>query len=351
MSHESIGFCNCPEIQDALNSYFTTCDPTKIMGMAEIGLVAFLNSPVNRSGIIQRQISTGRGKKRILELEFTPRILPSEIGTSSVRQCNSGTNYGNQCETYEMGDDHLSADWRFRIEDLADTCKDNPQWVEDSILNHMNAMVRRLDQEYSTRLTTLNGDFANGETGTNPANDLKTVNTQDAAGDFDRNLIREMEFASKNMSYCTIPYVIGWNETDKYFNEQRAGCCADEGIDIGEFSRGNPSVFIPDVNIETDFGANHFITMAAGATQPLFYTEFEGPEGTNSFNDESYIQGVLTHPSLGIPFNFLFNVDCGVLSYQLRINWDLVGMPAGMFFAGDRLTDVTFVNDYVIVNP
>ena len=353
MSHETIGFCTCPEIQDDLNSYFTQCDPTKLIAAHEVGMVRFLNSPTNRSGIFQSQITPGNGKKKMLQLTYTPRILPSEIGTSCEKVCSSNTAYGNLCHEYEMGDDCLSAHWYFTLGDLATLCKANDLFIAESIYNHMSALLRRLDIEYADAMVALAGDFANGETGTNAGNNEKTIATRNADNTIDTTGFEEIIFASRNASYCSVPFIIGWNEIQKYMTRLQSGCCAAQGIDLADLVMKHDHVFIPDVNIDsgTAFSANHFITMAAGAVQPLFFNEFSGPAGINTVETEMYKQTVLKHPEYDVPFDFIWSNDCGKINLFIKLNWDLMGMPDDMWFAGDRLTDVTFVNEYVITNP
>lgn len=352
MSHEQIGLCPCPALQDRLNGFFTTCDPTLILSPQEVGLVAFLNSETNTHGaILRKMISPGRGKKRIVELSYTPRILPGEIGTSCADDCAITDTYGLLCETYEIPDTCLSAGLEFILTDLADICEDNETFIEGAILNLMNGILKRLDQEYSTLLSALTGNFAQGET--NVVADVKTVQTLQSGGiNTDPNGIIDIEFASDNMSYCGgTTYIIGWNEITKYMRRLDLGCCSDGGLDIGDLSRTNSRVYIGDRNVETDLGTNHFYTMAAGAVQPLFWNKFEGARGINVVDTETDKSTVLFHPQFNVPFDFIWHRDCQDIHIQLKLQYDVVGMPSDMFFGGDVLDGVTFVNDYVITNP
>lgn len=348
MSHVNIGLKPCPEIQRDLVGHFQTCDPTKLLASHEHALVSFLWSSTNR-GMIQEMVSPGRGKKKIVDLVYTPRILEEEISLDPTKSCTAGDNAGMLTHRYELNGTGVSVKESYDIADLADICKDNELWIAERINAMMNGLVRKMEAVAMEDLQAIIGSFAAGET--NVTNDVKTVQTKFADGKQDSNFLEELTFAASNAAYCSIPYVFGWNETFKAFKRLEAGCCADSGLNFDELSSAYGQVFLPASKTESVFGANNFVTLAAGAAQPIWWNEFAGAEGINTVSEQSYVRGVLVHPQTGVPFDYLWSDNCGVITIQLKLMFQIEGLPTDMFDAGDRLNGVTQANQYVISNP
>lgn len=350
MSVGSTTLTTCPEIQDNLRNYFTSCDKTKLLPMHETSFVQYLVSNVNTDGTLQTQVAPGRGKRRTVELVYTPRIGVSEFSSTPAKVCVS-TNKPSDCvETYQIIDVGLQYDEVWDLLDLRDICEDNELWVAERIARIMNGAIRKMDVDTMQDLTVLTGNFGAGETGV--AAQVKTVASQKANGDPDPNFFVEIGFAGENAGYCSVPYVFGYDETSKTYKRAAAGCCADSGINLSEISMKEPTVFSPNSNVPTQFGANRFVTIDAGAVQLLFWNEFMGPKGINELDDgDHYKQTVLFHPLTGIPFDFQWSNNCGVISINIKLAYQLVGMPDDMFPAADHHDGVVGVNEFLISNP
>ena len=156
-----------------------------------------------------------------------------------------------------------------------------------------------------------------------------------------------------NAGYCSAPYIFGYNEIWKYLKYRiPAGCCADSGLDIARMLQQNTMVAMPNVNIETTFGSNHFITLSAGAVQLVTYNEFEGMELRNTITSGDHQEFVIRDPLTQLPFDILMNRPCGGnLNIFIKLAFELCCMPNDLFSVGDRLDGVTQVNEWVISNP
>ena len=309
----------------------------------------FIISNANTDGILQQQINPGAGKRRTVDLIYSPRIPKDEITDDCTKVCGSTNELGDRVETYEIGDDCVQFNWNIPLNDLRDRCQDDGAWLADKVVQVMNGLLRRLEEKNIQQAATLFGGFAVGED--DVVADVKTVATKNAAGDPDIDFISEIAFASKNSAFKGSPFVFGWNEIFKAFRKLQATCCADSGLDLALMARQEGIAFLPSVEVNEVLPDDNFFVLDAGALQLLTYNEFMGPEGIRVVNDGAYVQGVLIHPVLGIPFDWIFSNNCGVISAQLKLATKLVGMPTDMFCTGDRLAGVTYVQEYAIVNP
>lgn len=349
MSHTFSSLIPCPQIQQDLNSLFTTCDPTKIR--ESIKFLEFIRSADNTSGVIQSQISRGGGKTRDVEVTYTPRILESEVSTDTTQTCVSTNEAGMLSETYSLdcGDPGVHYSELFDLCTMADMCQENSLWIATRLQAIMDGLIRRMDTILMDQSTVLTGNFAVGET--NVVANVKTVQTKFADGRPDTNMLEEVRFATRNAAYCGTPRVIGYSEVDKYFNRFEKGCCADSGLDLGEFSRNKNMIYLDDFRVEDSFGDNHFLTIAPGALQMIWFNKFMGAKGINVLDDDSFKQTVIRDPETSIPFDMVMKHDCGKVTLEVFLAFKLIGMPNDMFSNGDRLDGVVQVNEWVVTNP
>lgn len=349
---DTIAICSCPELQEQLFDNFDVCDKTKISPLHETSLIQYLVSDVN-AGDLQQKVSPGRGKLRQVDLLYTPRILPSDFSSTPAKVCVSTNTDGCLSETYQIDDVGFQIDKKFDLVEMRDMCKDNALWFAERIQALMSGAIRKMDADVATDLATLTGGFGNGEETVN-ANNEKTVASRKANGDPDENFFVDVEFAAKNAGYCVNPVVFGYHEAWKAFRRSESGCCADSGVNLAEVMQKAGLAFFPNSNVHSTFLnglEQHFIMMEPGSVQLLFWNEFMGEKGINVLDDDAYKQTVLFDPLTSIPFDFQLTNTCGVISVNLKLAYQAVGLPSDMFHPGDHHEGVTGVNEFLISNP
>lgn len=349
MSHTSNSLITCPTLQDRLNDHFLKCDPTRLR--EPIPFLEFLTSPTNTSNVIQKQISAGNGKIRSVELVYEPRLNENEVSTSAVQSCSAGSEAGQRSETYTL-DTTVGSSYseKFVLTSLAEICESDDSYIARRIQYGMDVMIRKMATTTMGQVNALKGAFGPNVATVNGSNEL-VVQTKKSNGDIDTNFIEQISFAALDTAYCGIPYIFGYDEIHKAFKRVKAGCCATDGLNVGDFARNEGMVFFTDYRVADAFGANHFISVDAGALQLLTYNEFQGPRGIRVIDTEDYKQTIVRDPATGIPFDFTWKFDCGSIYMQLKLAHKLIGMPNDMFFVDDRLFEVTGVNEYLITNP
>jgi hypothetical protein len=350
MSHDTTSIIACPTLQDQLNQHFLTqanpLDAREKQGFTDL----FLNSSINTNGLLQNKISPGRGKKRIVELIYTPPILESEIGTTPAKLCTSTNEAGMLSEQYEIADDEgVNFDEKFDLLNMANMCQDNALWFAGRIQAIMDGLTKKMGTINAQQLALLTGNFGTGESGV--TNDVKDIATRDADDKFILSAWAKIVFAAENAGYPGAPFLFGWGEIYQYMKEAKAGCCAVEGIDIGSYVSNNDLLFVPDKKIKTALGSENFLMLAPGAVQLLQWLEFEGERGINVIDTEVYKQTVITDPKTGYRFDLQIKNDCGAIHVNMKLAHKLVGMPNDMFSSGDAFEGVKWVNEFSITNP
>lgn len=336
----------CPQIQEDLNTNFAQAEP--LGAIVPQGLSEFIDSPTNTQGVLQRNVSTGGGKQRTVELLYTPPILEADVNTEAVKKCVSTNEAGQLSKEYSLAQDEgVEYNEVFSIAHMAAMCKDNSLWFAQRIQAIMDGLDAKIGTIVASQSALLTGAFGLGEEGV--VADVKTIATRKADGSFNLDALEDISFAAMNGGYRGIPYIFGFGEIYKYFKRVAAGCCALDGIDVSAYAANNNGVFIADKKVQTALGDEGFLTLKPGALQLLTWLEYEGP--FNTVNDGAYKQLTITSPKSGRTYDMTLKNDCGNISVSLKLALKVVGLPTDMYQAGSDFEGVTFVNEYAIVNP
>ncbi len=349
MSQPVSDLITCGSLQAQLNDHFSKTNPATLREPTP--LIEFITSPTNTSNIIQNQIAPGNGKLRTVELAYESRFLESEVSTDATMVCISDNEGGQKSQLYQLDPEvGVSIDRKFSLADLSVICEEDGSYIYRQIQMMMDAAIRKMATVTWGQVPALIGKFGPGVT-PNVSEELVVKTKKATSGDPDTDAIEKIRFASKDALYGSVPYIFGYGETDLYFHRINAGCCAASGIDIGSDALRQGMVFFSDYRAEEALGANHFITLAAGALQLLTYNSYMGAKGIRVIDTDVYKQTIIKDPETGINFDFNWKFDCGFIHVQVKLAHKLVGAPADMFEVGDRLEGVTRVNEYLITNP
>lgn len=343
----NLDIISCPNIQGDLTTAFSCVAPIE-----QLPLTEFVFSDFNLNTVLEMNIAPGNGKKRIVELVFTPRKPETMVSDTVSFDCAATDEEGQLSATYEIDTtDGVKTSEKFTVDRLAEMCKDNGVWFAERIIANMDVLLRRMETRLHDKLAGLTGKFATNDVGTiNGGRTLKTVSTRDANGKIDLNFWEEIRYSTLVADFCATPVVFGEGELTKAVANVYAGCCADYGVDIAEFAAQNPFVYFHSNRMTSAFGSNHFAVLNPGTVQPIWYNRFVGKNGINEFVTDTYQQTVMRDPRFGIPFDYTMKVDCGVVTIELGLAFDLVGLPSDLYDVSDRLNGVNGVLEFAISN-
>ena len=349
-------YTDCPKIQEKLNGQFTEFNPTLVQDA--LGYLSFLMSPLNTSGMLQRQIDSGSGKIRKVELTYQPRFLDSEVTDDAVQSCAGGAEQGDLVEEYTIDPtDGKSVKWTITNANLVERCEGNDGWFEMQIIKHMEQIMRSMDKDLLAnaalnfgKFSTTSFDHETGSTSTWAGQNVNPgqVRTRKTNGDHDPRFLTQIKSEFRAMNANGTPVIIGDNLIDAFITELDAACCATSGLNLAELASIKPVIYMRDENVEAALGVAEFIGMVPGAVQLLTFNEFRGEK--NQLNDDTYVQGTLVHPISGIMFDYLTKFDCGVWTNQLKLAYKPVYLPGSLFQATDKLDGVNWLNNFKVVN-
>jgi hypothetical protein len=339
MSYSYSDYIKCPDIQDILNTQFLN-NATKTPWPN--GALQFVTSPMNSDGTLQRVISQN-GKYRTVQLVYQPRFT-HDSSSSAVINCEGGDEYGETSETYEIDTTvGVSETWSIDPALLAERCGSDREWVASQVMAHMINMERNIDKELADFIALNLGTFYDtNSTNVNIATKVNGAYSVDALGD--------ILYESERIQWPGQFVLIGDGLINKYMKATEVGCCATENVDLGEFARQHPYVFLRDPQIPTALGnGDSFIALGTGAVQMLTYTAFGG-EIMNFPNTEILFQGTIVNPLSGIEYDYLAKYDCGKWHFQLKLAYKFVTLPQDVYRTNDPLHGTNGVLQFTVVN-
>ena len=346
---------NCPQLQSQINNTFGA-DPTKYN--EGVPFTQFVLSDFNTSNTEQKlssRTAPGGGKRREVELVYSPRLSESGVSNSTGREdCTSTNQVGELSELYTIGDTYIQEDILIDPMHLIDKCQDNASYFADKMMQLIDVMDRTLETKLVNSLALLNGTFAVGEPDvTVKTKTVKTARASAQGSGLDTNAWVQTVQATRYAGYPTAPIVFASRAYEEYARSIQAGCCyADWGYDVSKLAADYGQAVLGGYRFDNAFGTNQYMTAAAGALQLLEWQEYEGPRGINVVDTEVYKQTVLISPRTGAKYDIKMNMDCnGKISIFARKYYKLVTMPTDVFLLDDRLSGVNRVNLFKITNP
>ena len=346
-------FIDAPQIQGWLDDFFA-CDRTQIV--ERMSLLNVLNDPNNGGNARYefRDVMIQGEKRREVLLKYQPRKLVSEVGTDCDIVCESTNEEGDYSTPYEFTGSCVSDNFLVPVVKLRKSGENVQDYIARQMLRSFSAMDRKMAAAVALQLETYVGKFAAGEDNVEETGFIKSIATRKENGDIDSEGIADIKYALMNAEYCENPILFGHGpEPTKYFMKLDAGCCSNEGINIGELYNANGYVYVDDKYVGAQFGADTIIAVSPGSLKLVYDNDFIGPDGIYTLDEPDLKNLVVYSPYSNAPYDMVWKrSDCGQnIVIALKAKFQLFGQPTDMFKVGDPLAGTTGVNEFLIENP
>jgi hypothetical protein len=347
MSYESSNYISCPAIQDSLNAVFNQGDLTNRPYIPPF--LSALISDRNKQGVTIQQRLDGKGRKKEVEVTYSPRLCEDSVLDTIATACDSGDPVGELSTTYELDPDVGSSIVRsLTLRDLIDTCKDDQYYVANTIMKMMDVVIRVMNKKSLSEAATLFGVHAT--TGSSAAVDVVTQNGANLSSDMVDKISYLLKISEFNNNDA---WIFGGSfDFNRYYQAVNLACCTDVlNFDLSTYNGQYGPLPVFDKAIETQWGANELGLLLPNALQLITYNEFVGANGIRVLDDATYKQGTLVHPATGIEFDYSAKFDCGRWEFAIGLAHKVVGMPSDMFYGCDELSGTNGFWNFKIVNP
>jgi hypothetical protein len=342
-------FVDCPNLQSRLEDTFC-------MGASEpLPIIGFLFSPENNAQLLERNAVPTAGKKRIVELVYSRRVLEAEVtNTIDYDTCTSTDKRGETSTTFDIDiTKGVQIDKKFDLVDLVTRCENNDMYFARLVSDLIDGAERKMETQAATYLAALAGGFSVNDKDyddTAVVGSTKIIRTRlsDGSLDYSNGWSQILQTARLN-AYCSAPVVIGEYEIGRYFEAIKVGCCANTGIDFASVAQGLPT-YLPSYRMTDALAStSKFMALAAGAALPVWFNLYGGAN-VNVLNDDANVATIVVSRR-GIPFDLRVTRDCNSISVVVSLAWDLFSAPSDMFENSDPLDGVNFINKFEISNP
>lgn len=341
----------CPALQFELNRV----NECRTLPMEPTPLLYFLSSDTNTNGVLEGNVSPGRGKLRSVQLTWQQRLSESFASSVLTTDCTTTNEPGLASKTFDIDPDagvEIKMNWG--INEFNRQCMDTQDFIGLTLQNMFDTAARYQETKITQQLAAQLGKFvADGDTNLSEANTVKTIATKYEDGKFSEDGIQEITYSTHNSGFCDIPFVFGYNEIAKYMKKTLATCCAATGVDVNKFMQLNPAVFFPSFRVPTALGlATDFMAIDRGAYYLLTYLKFEDG-APQAVNDGALKMGLITDPKTGITYNYKAILTCGEeLTIIISRAFQVVKLtPDDLYAANDRFFGTTGGLKFRVTNP
>ena len=348
MSYLSQLLVPCEDLQYKIAEMFGK-DGT--MPLDPITFLEYVNSPANTSRIIA-EVAPGSGKVRNVNVTYFQRLLESTVTDATERGCDVGEEVGNCVTQYTIDTtDLVQSKERISAEQLKRYCDNNPTFMAERLLMHLNVIDRKVATKIGTEAALLTGTYSND------AEDFFTVTdnslqiaTKDASGNYAIGAHQEIKQAT-DMTGFSSALMFGGAALQQYMELTLAGCCADQGLSVEEIYNLYGYSFGYDRRLATALGGQtQNLVMEPGSLQLLQYQQEGWKDNMPIDFNSGYASFPLTTPA-GVKVDVYIKDNCpGNVDINIFANTKLVGLPEDLFPTGDNFDGVNYVGQVNVNN-
>lgn len=341
----------CENLQFELNEYFQTCDASRVR--EPMPFFEGIMSMENMAGVAQ-EVSSGRGKTRTVNLRYDQRISEDNVKENqSNPNCTASTKRGDCLESYEIDTtQNVQVEEVIDIADLIEICRDNPLYMAQRVQMLMDAIVRKTATKTTEEAVSLLGKWGADVDNTNAQDELEVATLKSGTTDeVTPFTMEDIDLALQQSAYCQPVMIAGGTDLYKYSRRIEKGCCANQGIDLGEIYREYGKAVVYDRRVASAMGGNEYnFVMQMGALQLITFNLFDGDFPNRVDFGSDYQRTVVRDPMTGLPVDLVIKDNCGSVSIVMTATTKLISMPDDMFGTGDIYDGVKFFNAIKVVN-
>lgn len=359
MSYGATVLKQCENLQGMLDDHFQTCNASELIEPTP--LLDFLLSPMNMDRITP-VVAPGNSKVRNVVLEYFQRINEDNVDEDQANpNCVATDKRGSCSESYTIDtDENLQVTEKITAKDLQTHCQDDGEYLRGVIQRLVDVMVRKVATQTAEQAAALTGKWgadANSIDGV-------TVNAQD-------QLVLEtkltgtenvfpwtfeaLDAAVLETGYCMSPIIFSDYPLWQYGRRAEKGCCADQGVNIGELTAQFGKAVLHDRRIKGAFGVNEFLVTQPGAMALIQFSanEFWNQDAVRQLMMTSTLSNkqVIFDPRSGLKMDLnVGEIVCGDIDIVLTATTKLVALPTDIFGTGDDKDGVRYINGGLVSN-
>jgi len=345
----------CPAIQTGIAETFG-------VGMAPEALpvLEFLTSAVNTRGLNQL-ISPGGGKKRTIKLSFFPD-LPESTVVEGGAPCGPFPEIGDNTAEYVLDAPDLVSGESISAENVANYCMNNAELFRIKLAKHFDVVDKKVATEIATQIFAKKGNYSDSarafyatgnDEGVIDAQQNLEVRTKLTSGEL-TGFLQSVQQAAQMTGYNPGQIVaFGGAAMQSALQRARAGCCTNSGLNIAEILAQFGFGFAYDRRIAAAFGGQNFSMITVpGAIQLLSYQLAGWKDGIPpgpGLGSGYVLFGAFTRA--GVPVDVIIKDECpGKITFSVTANIQIATLPNNMFYAGEDLEGVNFINAVEVKN-
>jgi hypothetical protein len=237
-----------------------------------VGYLQALTSTTNRAGLETVQIDQKTGKKKKVDITYSPRGLESDVDDEYNDGCTEEISDVPYEDTVEITDVLSLKGLTFSEDEMRKLCEPDQNWVTRRIAARIDGFMVALNKRLIALQNTNFGNFANGS----PAVQSRQLLTVESGANRSANPYGEALIFNdfEDVDQMGRPMLIGQGKLRNYTRLVDIGCCNDQGINVGEAGDFD---YFRDKHVGGVLGnADDFIGLVPGHVQLLTYNKYKG---------------------------------------------------------------------------
>jgi hypothetical protein len=338
MPFSNIGALACQNLQTDLVNFYGGLAP-QYRTNGSTATIKWLLSPQNTSNFERINVTSIPGKKRAVAFRLldpycfdlcrAARVCNVPAGV--ISQTPNEIVYDLDIDPYRPCDGYGEPmKLQIALEDLEQYCTLNDMsWITDQINRFLLRFEEQLDKRLLELLEPLVGTNFSAEAISNVPIFVTNTNTNTAAlnpeGQFALNQLM-LDIGIDTQQYG----IIGGAIVRKIAMYQKWATANDAGVDLSKFDAASPVVFY-DRNADVVLATNDWLQLAPGAVQLVSWNRYAPGSSIRKSVTDLYTKGTVTLPTTGleVDYDWVFDYECNVWSYEPTLRADLATVPPG----------------------
>lgn len=343
---------NCaPDIQDLLSAHFTGIGNG--ISPDQFPMLQYLNMQAKTMGI--KQIVNPRpGKVRDLQLLYTRPILESDVSDTGLSNCATGDTIGDSYVDYQIDttNDAVKFNSTVTLSDLHCTSEPFETFFTKKLLVLIDGVDRKVSSKTATQLALLTGAWSdNAESAYTVSSNALQIDYKSgsgSAGSYNVEKFYDIADALTMTGFGNEKVIFGGSQINGLVKFAQAGCCASNGVDLGQIFAEYGIASVYDRHVASALGGEAYsVAVQSGALALLTFNEAGWKDGVPMLvNASSFKKFSVVSPKTGVPMDVTVSEDCttGGITISVSACTKLVGLPTDLFQTGDNYLGVKFVN-------
>ena len=337
-----------PNIQAMLADHFTGIGDG--VSPDQRPFLQFVNNQT-RTIALKQTVNPSYSKVKTIELLYRRPLLSTDVDGTSPSNCTTGDDLGNSIEEYTIntadGGDWVNVNATYALTDLHCGIEGFAEFFTKELTRLVDGVDAKVSAKTATQLLAVAGAWSDdAEAAYTVSSNKLQIDYQNASSEFNVAKFYDIADALQMTGFGSQAVIFGGTQINSLMRFAQAGCCANNGVELGQLWAEYGLASVYDRDVASAFGGQaHSVAVQPGAVALLTFNQAGWKNGVPMLvNSGNYAMFSIVSPKTGTPMDVKVIDDCGSITISVAACTKLVALPNDLFQTGDNYYNVRFVN-------